>query len=498
VAAFILFRVAINMFLPITQDEAYYVAWTKHLALGYFDHPPLVAFGSALTQILGTSFFIARFGALVSLVVGGVLLRHLAKRLLPGRELAVCSLYFCSFAGMAFGTLTIPDTFATCGWIGAILAATIALEGRPKMWLAAGAWTGMALLGKYTSVLLGPIFLIGLIRGKGLRSPWPYLGGVVALIVFLPHLWWQAENNWVTFRFQFAHGFGGDRGSAQVTSEFPTTTLATDPSYRLRKPSVKPKVEKTFVEESWDRSSAFWGAQLGFWGATAFLLPMMRRKRLPAWPPATAALITAATLIPPLGFGLLAVFRHVEANWSMMYCVSGAVLFTALLPESRWLWRLALLNLLLIFVATVHAAMPLRAKPDRIIAETHGYRDLAQALTAETTPIFADTYQITAMLNFYGATVHQWPGITRPSEFTRDKKWLPPALAATLANGFLLVLNDQETAPFIEGFQLVEARKAVDCQRLPLAITGNDAPPDCKKPVHVWNLIRYTGLSKND
>src|SRR3954468_23640527 len=28
---------------PITFDEAYYWMWSKHLAGGYYDHPPLVA-----------------------------------------------------------------------------------------------------------------------------------------------------------------------------------------------------------------------------------------------------------------------------------------------------------------------------------------------------------------------------------------------------------------------------------------------------------------------
>ncbi|MGD1066219.1 MAG: glycosyltransferase family 39 protein, partial [Vulcanimicrobiaceae bacterium] len=30
--------------VPLTGDEAYYWEWSKHLALGYADHPPMVAY----------------------------------------------------------------------------------------------------------------------------------------------------------------------------------------------------------------------------------------------------------------------------------------------------------------------------------------------------------------------------------------------------------------------------------------------------------------------
>ena len=29
--------------LPLTADEAYYWLWSQHLAWGYFDHPPMIA-----------------------------------------------------------------------------------------------------------------------------------------------------------------------------------------------------------------------------------------------------------------------------------------------------------------------------------------------------------------------------------------------------------------------------------------------------------------------
>ena len=40
--------------LPLSADEAYYWLWSKHLALGYFDHPPMIAWAiRAGTALLG-------------------------------------------------------------------------------------------------------------------------------------------------------------------------------------------------------------------------------------------------------------------------------------------------------------------------------------------------------------------------------------------------------------------------------------------------------------
>src|SRR2546430_4595740 len=36
-------RLIAAAFTPITFDEAYYWMWSKHLAGGYYDHPPMVA-----------------------------------------------------------------------------------------------------------------------------------------------------------------------------------------------------------------------------------------------------------------------------------------------------------------------------------------------------------------------------------------------------------------------------------------------------------------------
>src|ERR1700759_2436092 len=43
VLALVLVRLVAAAFTPLTFDEAYYWTWSKHLAGGYYDHPPMVA-----------------------------------------------------------------------------------------------------------------------------------------------------------------------------------------------------------------------------------------------------------------------------------------------------------------------------------------------------------------------------------------------------------------------------------------------------------------------
>src|SRR5262249_58816960 len=43
IAALVALRLVAAAVTPLTFDEAYYWMWSKHLAGGYYDHPPMVA-----------------------------------------------------------------------------------------------------------------------------------------------------------------------------------------------------------------------------------------------------------------------------------------------------------------------------------------------------------------------------------------------------------------------------------------------------------------------
>src|ERR1700687_1634135 len=43
VLALLLLRLGAAAYTPLSFDEGYYWVWSKHLAPGYYDHPPMVA-----------------------------------------------------------------------------------------------------------------------------------------------------------------------------------------------------------------------------------------------------------------------------------------------------------------------------------------------------------------------------------------------------------------------------------------------------------------------
>src|SRR5271154_2747295 len=43
ILALVALRLVAAAWTPLTFDEAYYWMWSKHLAGGYYDHPPMVA-----------------------------------------------------------------------------------------------------------------------------------------------------------------------------------------------------------------------------------------------------------------------------------------------------------------------------------------------------------------------------------------------------------------------------------------------------------------------
>ena len=75
---------------------------------------------------------------------------------------------------------------------------------------------GLAFASKYTAILLPLTVVVAvLVRPslrERLREPGPYVACVVATLVFLPVLRWNATHDWISFRFQLQHGLGHGEG----------------------------------------------------------------------------------------------------------------------------------------------------------------------------------------------------------------------------------------------------------------------------------------------
>jgi 4-amino-4-deoxy-L-arabinose transferase-like glycosyltransferase len=93
-----------------------------------------------------------------------------------------------------------------------------------RWWLAAGLFAGLALLSKFTAVMLAPAVLAFMLvpdwRRRWLVSPYPWLAALIAVVVFLPVLIWNEQHDWASFRFQFVRAVATHEFSFRTVGEF--------------------------------------------------------------------------------------------------------------------------------------------------------------------------------------------------------------------------------------------------------------------------------------
>jgi 4-amino-4-deoxy-L-arabinose transferase-like glycosyltransferase len=207
VGALVLLRLIVASFTPLAFDEAYYWTWSKHLAGGYYDHPPMVAFVIRLgTLIAGdTQIGVRLISILLAIPMSWAVYRS-AEMLFADKRIASASAIFLNATlVVAVGTIIItPDApLMVASSFVLYTLAKVLTTGRGEWWLAVGAAVGFGLLSKYTALYFGAAILLWLLIARDMRrwlaTPWPYLGGLVSLIVFSPVLLWNADHHWVSF-----------------------------------------------------------------------------------------------------------------------------------------------------------------------------------------------------------------------------------------------------------------------------------------------------------
>jgi 4-amino-4-deoxy-L-arabinose transferase-like glycosyltransferase len=190
------------------RDEFYYVACGHHLDFGYVDHPPFVALVARLvTSIFGDSLAALR---LVSAVVGaaviyltGRLARELGGWLFAQGLAAVCVLIAPVYLNL-FHIFTM-NGFDFLFWtLGALVVVRILKTENPKLWLLFGLVTGLGLENKHSMLFFGFGVFVGILltpERRHFRSPWIWLGGAVAVLLFLPNVLWEVAHGWPTLEF---------------------------------------------------------------------------------------------------------------------------------------------------------------------------------------------------------------------------------------------------------------------------------------------------------
>jgi len=221
-------RVIYASLLDLRTDEAYYWTWSKENVLCFLDHPPMIAwfirFGTA---IFGDTNLGVRFAGILAMLITQLLLADIVRRVTHDVRAIVLAVLMPE-AALYYGLLMAkvsPDValipFAVA-MVWALIRVNESSDGR--WWLAAGVFAGLALLSKFTAVMLIPAVLAFMLvpnwRRRWLLSPYPWLAAAFALLLFLPVLIWNAQHDWASFRFQLVRATATHELSLRTVADF--------------------------------------------------------------------------------------------------------------------------------------------------------------------------------------------------------------------------------------------------------------------------------------
>jgi dolichol-phosphate mannosyltransferase len=195
--------------VELLPEETYYWNYSQHPALGYLDHPPMVAWLIRLgTLVFGQTEFGVRAGALCCGAITLVFVYRLARNLF-GQASAIAAVVLAQSLPFFFlsGFLMTPDAPLTAAWAAALYYLERALIAeRPGAWWRAGVCLGLGMISKYSIALLAPVTLAFMLWDPKSRRWWrhfePYMAALFALAVFSPVIVWNARHDWASFAFQ--------------------------------------------------------------------------------------------------------------------------------------------------------------------------------------------------------------------------------------------------------------------------------------------------------
>ncbi len=357
-------RLVVAAIVPLAPDEAYYWVWSRSLQGGYLDHPPMIAlFIRAGTLLAGEGAFGIRLAGPLGIAAASILLARAAGDLFPDRRPGAwaAALFNATLLAGIGGLLATPDLPLLVFWIAALWAlARLQATQDGRWWLAFGVLAGLALLSKYTAVLLGAGVVVWLVLCRDAWRWWRdwrlYAGGVLALLVFSPVLLWNAAHGWASFAKQ-----GGRAGvdEAGFTLRFLGELLGGQ--FGLATPIV-------FV--------------LSVAGVGVAVLAAARRGD-------AAAALLAALVVPGAALFLWqATGSRVQANWPAPLWPAACIAAAALAPARLLRWQrpgvvLGLAMALLVYVQAAFAPLPLPRRQDPTLARLGGWEGFAAAVEAE-------------------------------------------------------------------------------------------------------------------
>jgi hypothetical protein len=186
------------------RDELYFLDCARHLDWGYVDCAPLIAVYAKIALLLGGSLPVLR--ALAALAgAARVALTMLLAREMGGGRFAQALAGLCALAApifLAADSILTMNGFESLFWMGCVLVLIrIVRTGDSRLWIWFGVLAGLGLENKHSTLLFGGALAGALLltrERRELAKPWIWIGGGVALLLFLPNVLWQVRHGYPT------------------------------------------------------------------------------------------------------------------------------------------------------------------------------------------------------------------------------------------------------------------------------------------------------------
>ncbi len=352
-AVFLLFllNIVFLFIIPVTADEAYYLLWAHHPALSYFDHPPLVAYLLYIsTHLFGENAFGIRFFPLIFSVFIPFVWLEIFE--IP------YDLWF--YVILVLSPILQVSLFFMTPDVPLLLFGSLFLliHNKRRDDLLAAVFLGLSLLSKYTAVIFYiPLFMDIMKRKLSIYKFFLYYV-LIPFLLFSPVLYFNMTHNWVSFKYQLAHGGAGFHLHFLFFLKYIVDIIAVA------------------------------GLPLSVYGF--FNLKGVKKEH---------GFVFASGMAYLIFFAFFSFFSRQEANWPLFFY--PLILFTGYALLDRMQKKEISLIVFFALALPLKPLLSFTSLREKIFKKEIIIGEIADSIRNSSMPVFANTYQHASLLSYY-------------------------------------------------------------------------------------------------
>ncbi|ADZ69219.1 glycosyltransferase family 39 protein [Polymorphum gilvum] len=190
-------------------DVANLIVWGQEWQLGYYKHPPLPAWLLEIARLgLGGPIWGPLLLSQIFIALTYLFVFLLGRRLLGERDAVIgtallAGVYYFSWPTPEFNHNVVQMPL----WAAAFFVFSLIHDTPRRLfpWLALGLIAGIGLYAKYSVLVQFAVFGLWVLADPrlrpALRSPGPWLGAILAVVLALPHLLWLIESDFLPIAY---------------------------------------------------------------------------------------------------------------------------------------------------------------------------------------------------------------------------------------------------------------------------------------------------------